>query len=77
MDECFEGRDVIEDFRLTDPENFPDKERVLTAVPQAQRAQLEAAGAIVSEVETVTAVKAETVQIAVGPDKTETVVVMA
>ena len=77
MDECFEGRDVIEDFRLTDPENFPDKERVLTAVAQAQRAQLEAAGAIVSEVETVTAVKAETVQIAVGPDKTETVVVMA
>ena len=57
---------------MTDPENFPDTKRVLMSVALAQRAQPDAAGIIIGEVETVTAVKAETAQMSVGPEKNQT-----
>ena len=62
---------------MTDPENFPDTKRVLMSVALAQRAQPDAARTIIGEVATVTGVKAETAQMTVGPEKNQTVNVMA
>ena len=47
------------------------------SVALAKRAQPDVAGSIIGEVETVTAAKAETAHMYVGPEKNQTVVVMA